>query len=159
MQRRNPADCTITNPNGYSDGLDDFGRERVTGKPEDRFRFRTLTLRNIALTAPYGHAGAYDTLEAVVKHHLDPVNSLHDYDQQQAVLPSRADLDALDFTVMNETARRSAIADANELAPVTLSDRQFSDLIEFLHALTDRKAIDLRTDMPDSVPSGLSLAE
>jgi cytochrome c peroxidase len=147
------------NLDGYSDGLDDFGRERVTGNPEDRFRFRTLTLRNVTLTAPYGHAGAYDTLEAVVKHHLDPVNSLHAYDQQQAVLPSRADLDALDFEVMNDAMRRGAIADANELAPVALSDRQFSDLIEFLHALTDSRAIDLRKDIPDSVPSGLPLAE
>jgi cytochrome c peroxidase len=147
------------NLDGYGDGLDDFGRERVSGNPADRFRFRTLTLRNIALTAPYGHAGAYDTLEAVVRHHLDPVNSLHAYDQLQAVLPSRADLDVQDFAVMNDTARRGAIADANELVPVTLSDRQFFDLIEFLHSLTDRRAIDLRKDMPDSVPSGLSLAE
>ncbi|MGB5473508.1 MAG: cytochrome c peroxidase [Gammaproteobacteria bacterium] len=144
---------------GYSDGRDDFGRERVTGRPEDRFRFRTLTLRNVALTAPYGHTGAYNTLEAVVRHHLDPVNSLHTYDQGQAVLPSRADLDEADFVVMNDMVRRGAIADANELQPVQLSDRKFSDLIEFLHALTDRNAIDLRNDVPASVPSGLSLAE
>ncbi len=144
---------------GYSDGLDDFGRERVTGNPGDRFRFRTLTLRNVALTAPYGHAGAYNTLEAVVRHHLDPVNSLHNYDQAQSMLPSRADLDELDFVVMNDVARRGAIADANELSPVKLNDRQVSDLIEFLHALTDRAAIDLRSDTPASVPSGLPLAE
>ena len=144
---------------GYNDGRDDFGRERVTGDPADRFRFRTLTLRNVALTAPYGHDGAYDTLEAVVRHHLDPVNSLHGYDQRQAVLPSRADLDEEDFVVMNDAARRGAIADANELVSVDLSDREFADLIEFLHALTDRKAMDLRADTPASVPSGLPLAE
>ena len=33
--------------------------------PADRFKFRTPTLRNVALTAPYGHSGSYDTLEAV----------------------------------------------------------------------------------------------
>ena len=144
---------------GYNDGRDDFGRERVTGNPGDRFRFRTLTLRNVALTAPYGHSGAYNTLEAVVRHHLDPVNSLHNYDQGQVVLPSRADLDEFDFVVMNDAVRRGAIADTNELASVQLSDKQFLDLIEFLHALTDRDAIDLRNDTPGSVPSGLSLAE
>jgi len=144
---------------GYSDGRDDFGRERATGNPEDRFRFRTLTLRNVALTAPYGHSGAFNTLQAVIRHHLDPVNSLHTYDQGQAVLPSREDLDALDFVVMNDAVRRGAIADANELAPVQLSEKQFSDLVEFLHALTDRDSIDLRSDTPESVPSGLSLAE
>ena len=147
------------NLDGYADGRDDFGRERVTGRTRDRFKFRTPTLRNVALTAPYGHTGAYNTLEAVVRHHLDPVGSLHNYDQQQAVLPSRTDLDAEDFVVMNDDMRRIAIADANELDPVTLSDEQFRDLIEFLHALTDRDALDLRSDTPPGVPSGLPLAE
>jgi len=32
-------------------GRDDFGRERVTGLAEDRFKFRTPSLRNVALTA------------------------------------------------------------------------------------------------------------
>jgi cytochrome c peroxidase len=144
---------------GYTDGHDDFGRERVTGIFTDRFRFRTPTLRNVALTFPYGHSGAYSTLEAVVRHHLDPVNSLNNYDQSQVVLPSRPDLDAQDFVVMDDLARVEAIAAANELAPVDLDEKQIADLIEFLHALTDPAAIDLRKDMPASVPSGLSLAD
>jgi cytochrome c peroxidase len=144
---------------GYSDGHDDFGRERVTGNDADRFRFRTPTLRNVALTFPYGHAGAYSTLEAVVRHHLDPVNSLYNYDQSQVVLPSRPDLDAQDFVVMDDLARVDAIAAANELAPVRLKEKQIADLIEFLHALTDPAAIDLRKDIPASVPSGLTLAD
>jgi cytochrome c peroxidase len=143
------------------DGHDDFGREQVTGDIADRFKFRTPTLRNVALTPPYGHAGAYNTLEAVVRHHLDPVNSLYGYDQSQAVLPSRLDLDEQDFVVMNDPdpARLAAIADANELAPLELSEKKIADLIEFLHALTDPAAIDLRNDMPASVPSGLPLAD
>jgi len=143
------------------DGHDDFGREQVTGDIADRFKFRTPTLRNVALTAPYGHAGAYNTLEAVVRHHLDPVNSLYDYDQSQAVLPSRPDLDEQDFVVMDDPdpARLAAIAEANELVPLELSEKKFADLIEFLQALTDPAAIDLRNDMPASVPSGLPLAD
>lgn len=145
---------------GDMPGPDDFGRERVTANIQDRFRFRTLTLRNVALTAPYGHAGAYDTLEAVVRHHLDPVNSLRNYDQEQAVLPSRDDLDALDFAVMDDWQRVDAIADAaDEISPIQLNEKQFDDLIEFLHALTDRDAIDLRDAVPARVPSGLPLAE
>ncbi|MEH6610781.1 MAG: cytochrome c peroxidase [Halioglobus sp.] len=50
-----------------TDGREDFGRERVTGSVAERYRFRTPTLRNIALTAPYGHAGAYNSLAAVVR--------------------------------------------------------------------------------------------
>jgi cytochrome c peroxidase len=147
------------NSDGYDDGHDDFGREQVTGDIADRFKFRTPTLRNVALTPPYGHAGAYNTLEAVVRHHLDPVNSLYDYDQSQAVLPSLPDLDEQDFVVMDDPARLAAIADANELAPLELSEKKIADLIEFLHALTDPAAIDLRNDMPASVPSGLPLAD
>lgn len=144
---------------GYDDGRDDFGREQVTGDIADRFKFRTPTLRNVELTPPYGHAGAYDTLEAVVRHHLDPVNSLYTYDRSQVVLPSRPDLDAEDFVVMDDPARVDAIATANERAPVTLREKQIADLIEFLRALTDPAAIDLRHNMPAKVPSGLPLAD
>ena len=144
---------------GYSDGHDDFGRERVTGDPADRFRFRTPTLRNVALTGPYGHAGAYSTLEAVVRHHLNPVAGLYGYDPQQAVLPSREDLDAMDFVVMEDAARIAAIADASELAPVDLDETDIANLLAFLHALTDPAAHDLRGDLPESVPSGDPLAD
>ena len=140
-------------------GHEDFGRERVTRFETDRFKFRTPSLRNVALTAPYGHAGAYDTLEAVVRHHLDPVSSLHNYDQSQARLPSREDLDALDFIVMDNEDSRNAIAAANELSPTSLSEQEFDDLLSFLNALTDPAALDLRHSAPGSVPSGLTLAE
>ncbi|HBC55680.1 MAG TPA: hypothetical protein DCZ03_00815 [Gammaproteobacteria bacterium] len=58
------------------DGHDDFGREQVTGDPADRYKFRTPSLRNVALNAPYGHAGAFDSLRAVVEHHIDTLNSI-----------------------------------------------------------------------------------
>ena len=87
------------------------------------------------------------------------IGTAQEYSAQRAVLPSRADLDAEDFVVMNDGMRRIAIADANELDPVTLSAEQFRDLIDFLHALTDRDALDLRSDTPSGVPSGLPLAE
>jgi len=142
---------------GYNDSHDDFGRERVSGDSADRFRFRTPALRNVALTPPYGHSGAYDTLEAVVRHHLDAVNSLHEYDTGQATLPSRPDLDALDFVVMDDASRRTEIAQSNELEPVRLKEKDFRELMAFLHALTDPAALDLRGDVPASVPSGLPI--
>jgi len=143
------------NSAGYDDGREDFGRERVTGDYRDRFRFRTPPLRNVALTAPYGHCGAYDTLEAVVKHHLDPVNSLKSYDQSQAVLPSSPYLDESDFVVMNDPDRVQSIANKNELPPMSLSERYVRYLVDFLHALTDTRSLDLRGDFPRQVPSGL----
>jgi len=142
---------------GYFDGRDDFGREQVTGDSSDRYKFRTPTLRQVALTGPWGHDGAFSTLEAMVRHHLDATNSLHSYDTAQALLPSRLDLDALDFIAHNDTNRRNAIADAIEIQPVELTDDEINQLLDFLHALTDTQCLDLRSTAPLSVPTGLPL--
>ncbi|MEZ5017680.1 MAG: cytochrome c peroxidase [Flavipsychrobacter sp.] len=55
--------------NGLYKDYPDNGRERLTGKVEDRARFKVPTLRNIAVTAPYMHDGSIATLEAVVQHY------------------------------------------------------------------------------------------
>lgn len=145
------------NQAGYSDGRDDFGRERVSGRPADRFRFRTPSLRNVALTAPYGHSGAYDSLEEIVRHYIDPPAALHQYDPGQAVLPSRPDLDAWDLVVQGDPVRREAIAAANSALPVELGEREIELLLAFLGALTDPAALDMRAHIPQRVPSGLPL--
>ncbi len=133
----------------------DVGRMRVTGRDADAFRFRTPSLRNVALTAPYGHSGAYASLEAVVRHHLDPVTALRNYDRRQAVLPAHPGLADPDFAVMDDPAEWGAIAAANELQPIDLDDEDVAALIAFLHALTDTASLDLSADTPDRVPSGL----
>ncbi len=45
----------------------DLGRYEVTQKPEDRWSYKTPSLRNIALTAPYMHNGSFLTLKQVVE--------------------------------------------------------------------------------------------
>jgi cytochrome c peroxidase len=142
-------------------GREDFGRERVTHNPTDRYRFRTPSLRNVAQTGPWGHDGAFATLEAIVRHHLDPRSSLTSYDATQIVMPPRRDLDALDLVAHEDRAVVAAIAAAIEIAPPTppLSEREVRDMLDFLHALTDPAATDLRKWVPKRVPSGLTLAE
>lgn len=49
----------------------DLGRYEVTQHPADRWRYRTPSLRNVALTAPYMHDGSIATLEGVVAHYDD----------------------------------------------------------------------------------------
>lgn len=44
----------------------DLGRFKVTGEDSDRGAFKTPTLRNVALTAPYMHDGSQKTLQEVV---------------------------------------------------------------------------------------------
>lgn len=45
----------------------DLGRYEVTRLPADRWRYRTPSLRNVALTAPYMHDGSLSTLDEVVR--------------------------------------------------------------------------------------------
>ncbi|MEM7319351.1 MAG: cytochrome c peroxidase [Pseudomonadota bacterium] len=128
----------------------DDGRLRVTGDQADRFAFRTPSLRNVALTAPYGHNGAYSDLADMIRHHGDPVGALHSYDISLAALPELAT--ANDAAVLRDPVEMQRIAAANSLAPVALSDFEISALIAFLETLTDNAR---RLGVPESVPSGL----
>jgi cytochrome c peroxidase len=51
--------------------LVDHGREETTGRPEDRGKFRAVTLRNIAFTEPYFHNGTVGSLQDAVRHELE----------------------------------------------------------------------------------------
>lgn len=140
-------------------GHDDFGREQVTGDINDRYRFRTPTLRNVALTGPWGHDGAYDTLEAVVQHHITPQQSLENYDISQVRVPSRDDLDEIDGEVYSDDVSRADLGAAIEIEAVDLTQEEMGYLMDFLHALTDPSSFDLRSTVPNRVPSGLPLAD
>ena len=52
---------------GMDAAAPDLGRYEVTRRDEDRGAFKTPTLRNVALTAPYMHDGSEPTLETVVE--------------------------------------------------------------------------------------------
>lgn len=142
------------------DGFEDYGREQVTGNADDILKFRTPSLRNVALTAPYGHGGAYNTLRAVVEHHMDAVNSLYEYnDNRQAILPTHPTLDAENYRAMDDKDIVDFIAYHNELEPFTYSEQDIDRIMDFLNALTDPGTIDLRSDQDvvKGVPSGLPL--
>jgi cytochrome c peroxidase len=146
--------------NGRSTDQRDVGRYEVTGKVADKYKFRTPSLRNVALTAPYGHAGAYATLDAVIRHHLDPVNSFNTWDRSQAILPPMPPGVILDdFAVMDDPVRSFEISSVNQLSPVSLTDAEISDLIAFLNSLTDPNVHNLINLVPASVPSGLPVAD
>ncbi|MBT26201.1 MAG: cytochrome-c peroxidase [Rhodobacteraceae bacterium] len=130
----------------------DRGRFHVTAAPEDRYRFRTPSLRNVALSAPYGHAGAFATLESVIRHHAQPVPSLMRYDRTQARLH---DFPFADWQALDDQNERIEIAAASELPDTPLSEAEIADLVAFLNALTDPIAARGRLGIPESVPSGL----
>ncbi|MFZ2727422.1 MAG: cytochrome c peroxidase [Methylococcaceae bacterium] len=49
----------------------DLGRYEVTQNPQDRWQYKTPSLRNISLTAPYMHNGRLQTLKQVVAFYND----------------------------------------------------------------------------------------
>ena len=58
---------------------DDLGRAEVTGAEADLYAFRTPGLRNVGLTAPYMHNGAFKTLGQVVEHYDIVIPSLTEF--------------------------------------------------------------------------------
>ena len=139
--------------NGY-DGHEDFGREVITGEPADRYRFRTAPLRNVELTGPWGHSGAYESLKDMIVHHLNPTSEV---DISRPLRPYRADLAATDFLVNDDVERVERISAYSVIEPVALDERELDDLLSFLYALTDPASRVSGDTIPDSVPSGLAI--
>ena len=100
----------------HNNGLDrrfkDSGRADVTGMAYDIGRFRVVSLRNIALTAPYMHDGRFKTLPEVIDHYSDHIN------------PS-------------ETLSPTLKDTANIPRQLKLTNQEKKDLLAFLHTLTD----------------------
>lgn len=55
--------------------INDTGRAHITLDPNDRYKFKTPSLRNIELTSPYMHDGRFVTLEQVLNHYAGAVVS------------------------------------------------------------------------------------
>ena len=132
----------------------DLGRFRVTGNIKDKYAFRTPSLRNVELTGPWGHAGAYSKLEAFINAHLNPQLALYNYDKSNVTLTK---YDANDWKIMDNANEVKAIADSITIKPVIISDGEVTDLLAFLGTLTDIKAQKGRLGIPETVPSGLEI--
>src|SRR5688572_1610865 len=142
-------------PGGAKQSPLDWGRgELIPQNPGfAKFAFRVVPLRNVELTAPYMHNGAYQTLEAVVEHYNNVQKALREYDATQlpaAVRPlyhgEQATIDAVSGTV-----------DFRLRQPLNLTDAEKAELVAFLKSLTDPAARELSGIVPARVPSGLPL--
>jgi cytochrome c peroxidase len=141
------------NTNNIFDGPganEDFGREDFTGDPADRYKFRTPSLRNVAVQAAFMHDGAFTTLAAAIRHHLNPSTSLLKYSPAREGLP--IDLSG----PIGPTAALLAAVDHRLSTPVVLTDEEFDDLLAFVRdSLLDSRARpeNLRKLVPREVPS------
>lgn len=133
----------------------DVGRIGVTDRPKDAYRFRTPSLRNVALTAPYGHNGAIPTLRGMIRHMADPAATTRDWTPRQAGLPRVPWLADADFVLRADRHEMARQAAALDLQDVALSDRDVADIEAFLNCLTDRSPFDRPLGRPVAVPSGL----
>lgn len=89
------------------------GIREITGVAADEGKFRTPTLRNIAVTAPYMHDGSLPTLRDVIRKHY-----------------------AIQGKVVSEGQPPSPLRDAL-IVGFSLSEHDLDDLIAFLESLTD----------------------
>jgi len=133
----------------------DLGRGALFNQEFYKFAFRASPLRNVELTAPYMHDGAFPTLEAVLKHYNDVPRALREYDTSQ--LPP-----ALQQMYHGDDATIAAVLtnlDGRLTQPLNLSDVEIGELVAFLKSLTDPAARDLTALIPARVPSGLPVQE
>lgn len=133
----------------------DDGRLRVTGRQQDRFAFRTPSLRNVTRTGPWGHSGAYSDLRVFLEAHVQPKASLASYDRTQAVFPVLAGVD--DWRLLNDPAEVAALTEATLDYAVELNAVELDALLAFLGSLDDPVAITGRLGIPATVPSGLPI--
>ena len=61
-----PGVFVVPSVDAETETFTDDGRFEVTGREADKWRYRTPSLRNVALTGPYMHDGSIATLEGVV---------------------------------------------------------------------------------------------
>jgi cytochrome c peroxidase len=92
---------------------DNSGIRAITGDAADEGKFRTASLRNVAVTAPYMHDGSLATLRDVVRKHYAVKGMAANAGQQPSPL-------------------RDSLIEG-----FSVSDAQVDDLVAFLESLTD----------------------
>ena len=133
----------------------DVGRMAETDRLDDAYRFRTPSLRNVALTAPYGHNGAWPTLEGMIRQHLDPAMARASWTPAMARLPAVPWLASVDFVIQEDRREMARQAAKTDIEPVVLDDREIGDIVAFLNALTGETVYQRPFGRPEHVPSGL----
>jgi cytochrome c peroxidase len=101
---------------------EDFGRWNVTHLETDRWKFRTPSLRNVAETAPYTHAGAYRTLREAVLFFANGGGDHSDIPSERVELTAR-----------------------------NLTEGEIDALVAFLEALTDVPDVEIPDRLPSGM--------
>ncbi len=109
----------------------DYGCNLITKKESDKFKFRTPTLLNVEMTGPWGHDGAYTSLEAITKHMLSPIISAKNYQ------PSQLQQKGIMLRDYEKNTLEAIQAGVDILPKPNLKKSDTTNLVSFLKTLTD----------------------
>lgn len=112
-------------------GTNDYGCNLVTKKESDKFRFRTPTLLNVEVTGPWGHDGAYTSLEGITRHMLSPTKSAKNYDAKQLTQKN------IRLTDLKQNTQEAIDAGIHLSEKPNMSEKDVTHLVSFLKSLTD----------------------
>lgn len=120
-------------------GDDDFGRFNETQDLKDMYAFRTPTLLNVTATGPWGHSGAFESLESMVRHHLNVEKSIATFEfsqlSQEGIQTNNSRINTAN--AFNQLLANRVSNTSNVLQNAKLSESEVSDLLAFLGTLTD----------------------
>jgi cytochrome c peroxidase len=106
-----------------ADDADDDGVGGITGNPGDIRRFKSSSLRNVALTAPYMHDGRFADLAAVIEHYDSGVEAQPTLDGRLRV-PGTTEPRKLNLTAAEKAALVAFLGTLTDEA--LLADPRFS---------------------------------
>ena len=123
----------------------DPGRGAVTGDPREQFAFKVPSLINVSLSAPYGHAGAYQNLAEVVRHYVNPAASVAGFFDRGGACGLRqferfADCESLNQGAAEHSELALQLLGQSPFQAARLNGAEQQDLVAFLLSLTDNCA-------------------
>jgi cytochrome c peroxidase len=110
----------------------DQGRFEVTGDKSDLFKFRTPSIRNLAVTAPYMHTGGMATIEEVVDHYDNVKKGLENFDLSKVDLSMYKDNFVMDKDPIRNKLRVNLISIGEVRRGLNFTNDEREDLINFL---------------------------
>ncbi len=125
----------------HDGSTEDYGRANITRQDADKYKFRTASLLNISHTGPWGHSGAFTSLQSIVKHMLNPDESVHNYNPYGELTQRGIEVQCHD--VQTNTAHALEQLQINRqkgISPhqsVSFNDEQVNQIVAFLETLTD----------------------
>jgi len=133
----------------------DTGRMAESDRLADSYRFRTPALRNVEFTGPYGHNGAYSSLEKMLRHHLNPSDSRSIWQRSDANLPDIEWLNDSDFILRDDRREMHRYGQKVDIKKRSLSDHHIQAILAFLESLSGKSIENTPFGVPKTVPSGL----